>query len=138
MIRPPPRSTLFPSTTLFRSPQPVALMLMGIMGHFTDDEAYPIVSRLQAGLPSGSHFALYDGADTNEAFNQAQQGYNDSGAVPYHLRSPAQFERYFEGLDLIKPGVVPLVQWRPDPDTDRKSTRLNSSHSQISYAVFCL
>ena len=55
---------------------------MGIMGHFTDDEAYPIVSRLQAGLPSGSYFALYDGASTNEAFNQAQQGYNESGAVP--------------------------------------------------------
>ncbi len=99
--------------------QPVALMLMGIMGHFTDDEAYPIVSRLQAGLPSGSYFALYDGASTNEAFNQAQQGYNDSGAVPYHLRSPEQFRRYFEGLDLIEPGVVPLVQWRPDPDTEQ-------------------
>jgi hypothetical protein len=91
-------------------------MLMGIMGHFTDDEAYPIVSRLQAGLPSGSYFALYDGASTNEAFNQAQQGYNDSGAVPYHLRSPEQFRRYFEGLDLVEPGVVPLVQWRPDTE----------------------
>jgi len=99
--------------------QPVALMLMGIMGHFTDDEAYPIVSRLQAGLPSGSYFALYDGASTNEAFNLAQQGYNDSGAVPYHLRSPEQFRRYFEGLDLVEPGVVPLVQWRPDPDTEQ-------------------
>ena len=99
--------------------QPVALMLLGIMGHFTDDEAYPIVSRLQAGLPSGSYFALYDGASTNEAFNQAQQGYNDSGAVPYHLRSPEQFRRYFEGLDLVEPGVVPLVQWRPDPDTEQ-------------------
>ncbi len=99
--------------------QPVALMLMGIMGHFTDDEAYPIVSQLLAGLPSGSYFALYDGADTNEAFNQAQQGYNDSGAVPYHLRSPEQFKRYFEGLELVSPGVVPLVQWRPDPDTEQ-------------------
>ena len=99
--------------------QPVALMLMGIMGHFTDDEAYPIVSQLLAGLPSGSYFALYDGADTNEAFNQAQQGYNDSGAVPYYLRSPEQFKRYFEGLKLVPPGIVPLVQWRPDPDTEQ-------------------
>ena len=98
--------------------QPVALMLMGIMGHFTDDEAYPIVSRLQAGLPSGSYFALYDGASTNEAFNQAQQGYNDSGAVPYHLRGPEQFTRYFEGLELVAPGVVPVPHWRPDPDAE--------------------
>jgi O-methyltransferase involved in polyketide biosynthesis len=96
--------------------QPVALMLMGIMGHFTDEEAYPIVSRLLDGLPSGSHFALYDGADTNEAFSQAQQGYNESGAVPYHLRSPGQFARFFEGLELVEPGVVPVPQWRPDSD----------------------
>src|SRR5580704_17749998 len=74
--------------------RPIALMLMGIMGHFTDAEAYPIVSRLMAGLPAGSYLALYDGADTNEAFNQAQQGYNDSGAVPYYLRSPERFKRY--------------------------------------------
>ena len=96
--------------------QPIALMLMGIMGHFTDDEAYPIVDRLMAGLPSGSYFALYDGADTNQAFNQAQQGYNDSGAVPYYLRSPARFERFFQGLELVEPGVVPVPHWRPDPD----------------------
>ena len=114
-----PEAILETAATLLDFTQPVALMLMGIMGHFTDDEAYPIVSRLQAGLPSGSYFALYDGADTNEAFNQAQQGYNDSGAVPYYLRSPEQFRRYFEGLDLVEPGVVPLVQWRPDPDTEQ-------------------
>jgi O-methyltransferase involved in polyketide biosynthesis len=98
--------------------RPVALMLMGIMGHFTDAEAYPIVAHLLAGLPAGSYFALYDGADTNEAFNRAQQGYNDSGAVPYHLRSPERFERYFEGLKLVEPGVVPVPHWRPDPDAD--------------------
>ena len=113
-----PAAILDAAAGLLDFTQPIALMLMGIMGHFTDDEAYPIVSQLLAGLPSGSYFALYDGASTNEAFNQAQQGYNDSGAVPYHLRSPEQFARYFEGLELVEPGVVPLLQWRPDPDTE--------------------
>ena len=91
-------------------------MLMGIMGHFTDDEAYPIVSRLQAGLPSGSYFALYDGANTNEAFNQAQQCYNDSGAVPYHLRSPERIAALFDGLELVEPGVVSVTRWKPGTD----------------------
>jgi hypothetical protein len=50
--------------------RPIALMLMGVMGHFTDGEAYPIVSCLLDGLPSGSYFALYDGANVNEAFNE--------------------------------------------------------------------
>ena len=103
---------------------------MGIMGHFTDEEAYPIVGRLLAGLPSGSYFALYDGADTNEAFNQAQQGYNDSGAVPYHLRSPEQFARFFEGLELVEPGVVPVPHWRPDPDATRRDLLLLRSRTK--------
>ncbi len=111
-----PAAILDTAAGLLDFTQPIALMLMGIMGHFTDEEAYPIVSRLLAGLPSGSYFALYDGADTNEAFNQAQQGYNDSGAVPYYLRSPEQFTRYFAGLELVEPGVVPVPHWRPDPD----------------------
>ena len=111
-----PAAILDAAAGLLDFTQPIALMLMGIMGHFTDEEAYPIVSRLLAGLPSGSYFALYDGADTNEAFNQAQRGYNESGAVPYHLRSPEQFARFFEGLELVEPGVVPVPHWRPDPD----------------------
>ena len=54
----------------------------------------------------------------NEAFNQAQQGYNDSGAVPYYLRSPERFTRFFEGLELVAPGVVFLPYWRPDVPVD--------------------
>jgi hypothetical protein len=110
-----PEAILDQARALLDFSQPVALMLMGIMGHFTDEEAYPIARGLVAGLPSGSYFALYDGASTNEAFNEAQRGYNESGAVPYHLRSPEQFARFFEGLDLVEPGVVPVAHWHPDP-----------------------
>ena len=113
-----PAAILETAASLLDFKQPIALMLMGIMGHFTDDEAYLIVSALQAGLPSGSYFALYDGASTNEAFNQAQEGYNASGAVPYYLRSPEQFQQFFEGLELVEPGVVPVPHWRPDPDAE--------------------
>jgi hypothetical protein len=106
--------------------RPVALMLMGIMGHFTDEEAYPIVSSLLDGLPSGSHFALYDGANVNEAFNEAQRGYNESGAVPYYLRSPEQFAWFFDGLELAEPGVVPVPHWRPDPDLSGNPAKVYS------------
>jgi hypothetical protein len=109
-----PAAILSAAANLLDFTRPVALMLMGIMGHFTDDEAGPIVASLLDGLPSGGYFALYDGADTNEAFNAAQQGYNDSGAVPYYLRSPGRFARFFEGLDLVEPGITPVQHWRPD------------------------
>src|SRR3712207_7774760 len=87
MIRRPPRSTLFPYTTLFRSDP-----------HVARD------SRL---------------------------------ALPEHLRKLAdrQLHRPQQGED-SKPRRIP--QRTEDLGGDRKSTRLNSSHANISYAVFCL
>src|SRR2546421_1314434 len=99
MIRQPPRSTLFPYTTLFRSDRRAAQ---------TDDRLH----RLDV---LGAHF------DTKVA----------PGAVPHPGR----------GLERFQPrpprGAV-LTGIRHKPIGDRKSTRLNSSHDQISYAVFCL
>jgi S-adenosyl methyltransferase len=96
--------------------EPVALMLMGIVGHIGDyDEARSIVRRLLEALPSGSYLALNDGTNViSKAFAEAQEGYNRSGAVPYHLRSPAQIAGFFEGLELVEPGVVSCPRWRPD------------------------
>jgi hypothetical protein len=97
--------------------QPVALMLMGIMGHVTDDgEARSIVRRLLDALPSGSYLALNDGTNViSKSVAEAQERYNQSGAVPYILRSPEQIAGFFEGLELVEPGVVSCPRWRPDP-----------------------
>src|SRR3712207_8007456 len=87
MIRRPPRSTLFPYTTLFRS-----------RGYALRAEALAATVLISG---TGRWFAA-DGTA--------------------------------EGA-----GLVSLAMWREDVDvTDRKSTRLNSSHANISYAVFCL
>jgi O-methyltransferase involved in polyketide biosynthesis len=96
--------------------QPSALMLMGILGHIVDDEeARSIVERLLDALPAGSYLALCDGTDTDRAGVEAQEQYNQSGAVPYRLRSPAQIAGFFEGLELVEPGVVSCPRWRPEP-----------------------
>ena len=50
------------------------------------------------------------------AVEEAQGAYNESGAIPYHLRSPELIARFFDGLELVEPGVVPFTHWRPDPD----------------------
>jgi O-methyltransferase involved in polyketide biosynthesis len=95
--------------------KPVALMLMGVLGHIDDyDEAQSIVDQLLDRLPSGSYLALNDGTNTNQRVNEAQEAYNNSGAVPYHLRSPEQVAGFFHGLELVEPGVVRLPLWRPD------------------------
>src|SRR2546427_6979799 len=92
MIRRPPRSTLFPYTTLFRSDAALR------------DPADP--SRMAAAYDSGDH--LHPGDAGNRAMAEAVD------------------------LDALLGGQG------SEPFSDRKSTRLNSSHSQISYAVFCL
>jgi hypothetical protein len=96
--------------------QPVGLTLMGVLGHVTDyAEARSIVTGLLAGLPSGSYLAVNDSIDTSEALEQALQVYEASGAVPYRTRSLEQFTGYFDGLELVEPGVVLVDDWRPDP-----------------------
>jgi len=95
--------------------KPIALILNGIMGHVEDDdEAHSCVRRLVDALPSGSYLALSDGTDTNPASVRSMALYKNSGAIPYHLRSPAQVVAFFDGLDLIEPGIVALEDWRPD------------------------
>ncbi|MCO5996224.1 SAM-dependent methyltransferase [Actinoallomurus rhizosphaericola] len=95
--------------------RPVGLMLMGIMGHLDDrDDPHAIVRRLLDALPSGSHLVLNDGTDADPKRREAHQRYNRGGAVPYHLRSPEEITRFFDGLELLEPGVVPVSQWRPE------------------------
>src|SRR5688572_32404979 len=93
MLPPPPRSTLFPYTTLFRS-----------------FRAWLHVQLEQP--PEGVRRALRRSVWSRDGRD------NDDGPI-----------------DRIRRAGRELAEWR---DLDRKSTRLNSSHSQISYAVFCL
>lgn len=96
--------------------QPVAVMLMGVLGHVAElEEARSIVNRLLDPLPPGSYLAITDGTDVikGEVGQEAQQGYDDTGAVPYRLSKPAEIASFFEGLELVEPGVVSVPRWRP-------------------------
>ncbi|MFF5209059.1 SAM-dependent methyltransferase [Streptosporangium sp. NPDC000396] len=98
--------------------QPVALMLLNVLGHIPDiDEARSIVSRLVDALPSGSYLAVADGTNVirGEEFEAAIAIWNASGSVPYHLRTPEQIAGFFDGLELLEPGVVSCPLWRPHP-----------------------
>jgi hypothetical protein len=96
--------------------RPVALMLLGIMAHVgSEDEVRSILGRLLDGLPPGSHLVLSDGANTDKVREEAHRRYNAGGAVPYVLRSPEQIAGFFDGLELLEPGVVSVTRWRPEP-----------------------
>ena len=100
--------------------QPVALTFMGVLGHVTDHEvARRIVDGLLSGLPSGSYLAINDSINTSPELEEALRVYEASGAVPYRTRSLEQFTSYFDGLELVEPGVVLVDDWHPDPDVPR-------------------
>lgn len=106
--------------------QPIAIMLMGILGHIGDPNedddrvARSIVDLLKVALPPGGYLAIYDGADIDPAYIAGIEAYNQSGAIPYRVRSIRQITRFFDGLQLVDPGVVPIHQWRPDPGLPSK------------------
>jgi hypothetical protein len=101
--------------------RPVAILLMGILGHIgnpaEEDDRYAqsVVATLKAALPSGGYLAIYEAVDTDPAQNAALDHYNQSGAVPYRVRRADQIARFFDGLELVEPGLVPIHEWRPDP-----------------------
>ncbi|GAA1615326.1 SAM-dependent methyltransferase [Actinoplanes couchii] len=97
--------------------QPVAVLFMGVLGHIEDDSvAAELVSKVMKAVPSGSYLATYDGADITPANVEAARIWNESAAQPYHLRSPERLVSFFDGLELIEPGMVPVTRWRPEDD----------------------
>ncbi|MFI2433349.1 SAM-dependent methyltransferase [Streptomyces sp. NPDC018693] len=95
--------------------KPVALMILNTLGHVAEyEQARDLVRRLMAGLPSGSHLVISDSTATSEGMIAASDAYNKSGAVPYYVRSVEEIAGFFDGLDLVEPGVVQVTAWRPE------------------------
>ncbi|GGY81215.1 hypothetical protein GCM10010300_26530 [Streptomyces olivaceoviridis] len=97
--------------------RPTGLVLSDILGHVVGhDQARSLVDRLMAAPPAGSHLCVNDGSSgVDPVFERAQGACNNSGAVPYHLRTVEEITSFFDGLRLVDPGVVPVTRWRPEP-----------------------
>jgi len=101
--------------------KPVALTMIGILGNVADyAEARSIVERLLAAVPSGSYLAVSDGTSTSAQSVESQRVAKEGGH-PYNLRTPEEIGGYFQGLELLEPGVVPTSQWRPQPGADAEA-----------------
>ncbi len=96
--------------------RPVGIISSDVMGHVQDtQEAYRLVRALVDGVAPGSYLMLSHGTDEDPGLTAAQEAYNRTeGAVPYRLRSAQEIARFFDGLELVEPGVVHQHAWRPD------------------------
>jgi hypothetical protein len=98
--------------------RPVGLMLLGVVNYLADTaEALTIVTRLLGALSAGSYLVLsHPTAEVRgEAVEQSMRRWNDSGGAPIRTRSRQELVRFFDGLELLEPGIVPCSRWRPDP-----------------------
>ncbi|MEU1269690.1 SAM-dependent methyltransferase [Streptomyces sp. NPDC005799] len=98
--------------------QPVALSLNALMHFVTDaQDPYGIVNRLLAALPSGSALALsHCTPDFDpETWRKVTEIYNGAG-TPVQFRSKDEVTRFFDGLELLDPGVTVGHRWRPDSE----------------------
>jgi hypothetical protein len=96
--------------------QPVALSIIALL-HFVPDQQgpYDIVNQLLSALPSGSALVLSHGTGdfAPEALRKAEEIYRKSG-LELQVRSKAEVEKFFTGLELVEPGIVLSARWRPD------------------------
>jgi hypothetical protein len=99
--------------------QPMALMLLIILHMIPDtDDPYGIVGRLVQALPSGSYLVLAHPASDIRAAKMAEMTRRVNQRMsgpPATMRDRAAITRFFDGLDLLEPGVVQPQQWRPEP-----------------------
>ncbi|MGV9347135.1 SAM-dependent methyltransferase [Streptomyces spiralis] len=99
--------------------EPVALMLLGVVIFVEDDqEAYGIVRRLMDALPKGSHLVLSHTVTRPDMpdVDAAVAFWNEHGTPRLTQRTPGAVARFFDGLELLAPGVVSCNRWRPDTD----------------------
>jgi O-methyltransferase involved in polyketide biosynthesis len=108
--------------------RPVALMLLGIVAHVPDDSAYGIVGRLLDALPSGSHLVFCDSTEVYrpEGMRTMVERWNEASDNPRTNRTPDQLARFFDGLELLKPGLLSVAQWRPEPADAALPTEVDS------------
>jgi hypothetical protein len=103
--------------------EPVAVMLLSTstLAFIADTAAAAAsVSALAACVPSGSYVGLYHQAsDLDPALQAGIRRWNKMSAQPIMLRSRAEVALLVAGLAPVPPGLVPITEWRPEPDGPR-------------------
>ncbi|MHB9863915.1 SAM-dependent methyltransferase [Streptomyces sp. YIM S03343] len=113
--------------------RPVALSLNALMHFVTDaQDPYGIVGRLLAALPSGSALALSHGTAEFDppTWHKITGIYTDAG-TPVQLRTADEVARFFDGLDLLDPGVTLGHRWRPDAETEVRAKDLTDAEVSV-------
>jgi S-adenosyl methyltransferase len=105
------------TTSLIDFDEPVGVLLIAMVHFLTLDEQPAVMGHLRDVLASGSHIAAthvtLDGKPP-EAVTQIEDVYATT-PTPIYFREHAEIARFFDGFEIVDPGLVTLDVWRPDP-----------------------
>jgi hypothetical protein len=95
--------------------RPVAVVLVAVLHALSDDDhPYEIVARLRDALVPGSYLVIGHGARESRPEAESLVEISRQTTTPMTLRTADEVERFFDGFDLIEPGLVWAPLWRPD------------------------
>jgi hypothetical protein len=111
-------------TALIDLDKPFAVLLVAVLHHLPDGMDRRVAAAVREQIRSGCYLAVAAFHDPGE-HDERPRGIEDAlvhqGLGSGWVRPYPQHRLYFEGLELVSPGVVPAVEWRPDEDTDTDS-----------------
>jgi trans-aconitate methyltransferase len=119
-----PQGILARAGRLLDFDRPVALMLMAVLQHLDDEDApYRIVDTLLEPLAPGSYLAIsHPAKDINaEAMARMAESLNKMMAEKVTFRDNAAVAKFFDGLELVDPGMVQASKWRPTSESEAAS-----------------
>jgi len=103
-------------TGLLDLEQPVAVLMVALL-HFVADEDDPagMIARYRDALAPGSHLVVsHASQDGERERGRDHQGLYQRSGTPMTMRSREEVARFFDGFELVEPGLVYLMEWRPD------------------------
>jgi hypothetical protein len=117
---------LGPAARLLDFTKPVAVTMLMILHVIPDsDDPHALVARVLDAMPAGSYLALSH-LGSELLAGEKKEGFENvvsrSAQQQYIGRTRAEMLRFFEGMDLVEPGLVRVEQWRPDPDGGETGT----------------
>ena len=98
--------------------RPVAVLFIGLLMYFRDSDApnpFEMVATMLEPMPSGSYLAItHPTPDFNPEETAKAAAAAEAAGITLVPRTKADVERFFNGLELVEPGVAPMLAWRPD------------------------
>lgn len=102
--------------------QPFAVIAAGIVHHLADADAYATTAAIRERLTPGSYLMISHFLDDDEPrARQLERAFLDGGLGTGRFRTWAELQPFFEGLEMVEPGLVYANEWRPDERTPAES-----------------